>query len=104
MSGKQYYHFWKSLPEAPRAVQEAVLKVKDRPKRSGKQKQLADVSRAYANQKWGHKLFKSIESLQQERPNAREDIVMPKVIMVAKSGGKRASEQATCFVISNVLS
>ena len=60
------------------AVQEA---------RSGKQKQLA---RAYANQK-------STESLQ------REDIIVPKVIMVAKCGGKSAFEQAACLVNSNVL-
>ena len=59
------------------AVQEA---------RSGKQKQLA---RAYANQK-------SIESLQ------REDIVMPKVIIVAKCGGASAFEQALCLVNSNI--
>ena len=77
LSGKEYYHFGKSLPEAPMAVQEA---------RSGKQKHLA---RAYANQK-------SIESLQ------REDIVMPKVIMVAKCGGTSAFEQALCLVNSNV--
>ena len=77
LSGKEYYQFGKSLPEAPMAVQEA---------RSGKQKHLA---RAYANQK-------SIESLQ------REDIVMPKVIMVAKCGGTSAFEQALCLVNSNI--
>ena len=48
---KEYYRFWKSLPEAPRAVQDAVQKVKDQPTRSGKQKQLAEMARAYANQK-----------------------------------------------------
>ena len=53
---------------------------------------------AYASQKWDHKLFKSIESLQQERSKAREDIVMPKVIMVAKCGGKAPFEQAICLV------
>ena len=77
VSGKEY-SFPKSLPEAPMAVQEA---------RSGKEKQLP---RAYANQK-------SVESLQ------RKDIVTPKVVMVAKCGGKSAFEQAACLVNSNVL-
>ena len=98
---KVYYHFWKSLPEAPRAVQEAVQKVKDQPARSGKQKQLADMAKAYAMQKWDHTLFKS---LQEERSKAKEDTVMAKVIMVAKKVGKSASEQAPCLVNSNVLS
>ena len=62
---KEYYRFWKKLPEAPKAVQEAVQKVKDQPHRSGKQKQLAQMAKAYASQKWGHKLFNSIESLMQ---------------------------------------
>ena len=77
VSGKEY-NFPKSLPEAPMAVQEA---------RSGKEKQLP---RAYANQK-------SVESLQ------RKDIVTPKVVMVAKCGGKSAFEQAACLVNLNVL-
>ena len=51
--GKEYDHFWKSLSEAPRAVQEAVHNVKDQPLRSGKQKQLADMAKAYAKQKGG---------------------------------------------------
>jgi hypothetical protein len=101
LSQRQHYHFGKSLPEAPRVVQEAVQKVRGQPKRSGKQKQLADMARAYAMQKWDHKLFKS---LQQERPNAKEDIAMPKVIMVAKKVGKSASEQAPCLVNSSILS
>ena len=96
-----YYHFWKCLLEAPRPMQEAVQKVKDQPARFGKEKQLTDMAKAYATQKWGHKLFKS---LQHERSKAKEDIVMPKVIMVAKKVGKSASEQAPCLVNSNVLS
>ena len=77
VSGKEY-NFPKSLPEAPMAVQEA---------RSGKEKQLP---RAYANQK-------SVESLQ------RKNIVTPKVVMVAKCGGKSAFDQALCLVNLNVL-
>ena len=95
---KEYCRFWKKLPEAPKAVQEAVQKVKDQPHRSGKQKQLAQMAKAYASQKWDHKLFNSIQSLHQERPQARQDIVMPKVIMVAKCGGRCAFEQATCLL------
>ena len=79
-------------------MQEAVQKVKDQPHRSGKRKELAEMAKAYASQKWGHKLFKPMESMQQERPKAREDIVKPKVIMVAKCGGKAPFEQATCLV------
>ena len=67
VSGKEYYHFGKSLPEAPRAVQEAMQKVKGQPKRVGKQKQVADMAKAYVKQKWDHKLFKSIDPLQPER-------------------------------------
>ena len=59
------------------------------------------MAKAYAMQKCGHKLFKS---LQQERSKAKEDIVMAKVIMVAKKVGKSASEQAPCLVNSNVFS
>jgi hypothetical protein len=79
-------------------VQEQALNIKDQPHRSGKQKQLAEMAKAYASQKWDHKLFKSIESLQQERPNARKDTVMPKAIVVATCGGKAPFEQATCLV------
>ena len=42
-------------------------KVKGQPRRSGKQKQLADMAKAYAMQKWDHKLFKRIDPLQPER-------------------------------------
>ena len=98
VSGKGILPLLEKMPEAPKAVQEQVQKIKDQPHRSGKQKQLAEMAKAYASQKWDHKLFKSIESLQQERSKAREDIVMPKVIMVAKCGGKAPFEQATCLV------
>ena len=98
MRQKEYYHFWKKLPEAPKAVQDEVHKIKDQPHRSGKRKTLAEMAKAYASQQWDHKLFKSMESLQQERSKAREDIVMPKVIMVVKCGGKAPFEQATCLV------
>ena len=73
-------------------------KLKDQAKRSAKEKQFVDKLLVVAMQKWGHKLFKSIESLQQERSNAKEDAVMPKVIMVAKCGGRDPFEQATCLV------
>ena len=46
---KEYYRFWKSLPKAPRAVQDAVQKVKEQPTRSGKQKQLAEMAKAFAH-------------------------------------------------------
>ena len=98
VSGKPYNHFWKSLPEAPRAVQVAVKKVKGQPKR------LADMAKAYAKQRWDHKLFKSIETLQQEKAQARGDIVMPEVIMVAKCRGKAAAEEAACLVNRSVIS
>ena len=92
VSGKPYNHFCKSLPEAPRAVQVAVKKVKGQPKR------LADMAKAYAKQRWGHKLFKSIESLHQEKAQARGDVVMPEVIMVARCRGQAAFEEAACLV------
>ena len=95
---KECYRLGESLPEAPRAVQKTVHKLKDHAKRSGKEKQFVDKAIALAMQKWGHKLFKSIDSLQQGRCQAQEDIVMPKVIMVAKCGGRAPFEQATCLV------
>ena len=95
---KECYRFGESLPEAPRAVQKTVHKLKDQAKRSAKEKQFVDKLLAVAMQKWGHQLFKRIESLQQERPKAREDTVMPNVIMVATYGGRAPFEQATCFV------
>ena len=94
---REYCRFWKSLPEAPKAVQDQARNIKDQPHRSGKRKTLAEMAKAYASQQWDHKLFKSMESLQQERSKAREDIVMPKVIMVAKCGGKAPFEQAACL-------
>ena len=42
---KEYYRFWKSLPKAPRAVQDAVQKVKGQPTRSGNQQQLAEMAK-----------------------------------------------------------
>ena len=96
---KEFYHFWKSLPEAPRAVQEAVQKVKDLPTRSAKRKVLAAMASAYAMQKWGHEIFKS---LQQGWPKVREGMVMPKVIMLAKRCGKSAFEQAPCLLNPNL--
>ena len=99
VSGKEYVHFWKSLPEAPRAVQEAVQKVKDLPTRSAKRKLLAAMASAYAMQKRGHKVFKS---LQQEWPKAKENVVMPKIIMLANRCGKSAFEQAPCLPNHNL--
>ena len=96
---KEFYHFWKSLPEAPRAVQEAVQKVKDLPTRSAKRKVLAAMASAYAMQKRGHKVFKS---LQQEWPKAKENVVMPKIIMLANRCGKSAFEQAPCLPNHNL--
>ena len=40
---KEYYRFWKKLPEAPKAVQEAVQKAKGQPHRSGKQKHVCKL-------------------------------------------------------------
>ena len=79
------------MPEAPRAVQVAVKKVKDQPKK------LADMAKAYAKQRRDHKLFKSIGSLHQEKAQARGDVVMPEVIMVARCRGQAAFEEAACF-------
>jgi len=71
VSGKEYYRFWKTTA---RGAQGYARKIKDQPHRSGKQKQLAEMAKAYASQKWDHKLFKSIESLHPERSQARQDI------------------------------
>jgi hypothetical protein len=57
------------------------------------------MASAYAMQKWGHKVFKS---LQQEWPKAKEYDVMPKVIMLAKKPGNRASTQAPCLLNQNL--
>ena len=99
VSGKERCHFWKSLPEAPMAVQEVVQERMDLPTRSFVRKVLAAMASAYAMQKWDHKIFKS---LQQEWPKVREDKVMPKVIMLAKRCGKSAFEQAPCLRSPNL--
>ena len=99
VSGKERCHFWKSLPEAPMAVQEVVQELMDLPTRSAVRKVLAAMASAYAMQKWDHKIFKS---LQQEWPKVREDKVMPKVIMLAKRCGKSAFEQAPCLLNPNL--
>ena len=99
VSGKERCHFWKSLPEAPMAVQEVVQELMDLPTRSVVRKVLAAMASAYAMQKWDHKIFKS---LQQEWPKVREDKAMPKVIMLAKRCGKSAFEQAPCLLNPNL--
>jgi hypothetical protein len=80
-------------------VQEAVQKVKDLPARSAERKVLAAMASAYAMQKWDHRVFKS---LQQEWPKAKENAVMPKVIMLANRCGKSAFEQAPCLPSHNL--
>ena len=82
----------KTQPITGQDLMKAVKKAKGQPKR------LADMGKAYAKQKWGQNLFKSIKSLQQEKAQARGDIVMPEVIMVAKCRGKAAAEEAACLV------
>ena len=98
---KQYYNFWKSVPFASPAVQKAVATVKNMTVRSGKTKKLAEMALAYATQKWDHKIFKSMESLEQERGQSKEEKAVPKVIMRAKCGGEEHFKQAIvplCFV------
>ena len=69
---KQCYRFGKSLPEASKAVQRNLNKLKDEVKNSAKKKQqLVDKAIALAMQKWGNKLFNSIDSLQRERCQAK---------------------------------
>jgi len=97
---KQYYNFWKAVPFAGPSVQKAVATVKKMSVRSGKTKKLAEMALAYATQKWDHKIFKSMESLEQQRGQSKEEKAMPKVIMRAKCGGEEHFKQAIvplCF-------
>jgi hypothetical protein len=97
---KQYYNFWKAVPFASPSVQKAVATVKNMSVRSGKTKKLAEMALAYATQKWDHKIFKSMESLEQERGQSKEEKALPKVIMRAKCGGEEHFKQAIvplCF-------
>ena len=94
-TAKDYYHFNNKLATAPRAVQDAVAKIKALPLRSGKQTQLAQMAAAFAKSKWDHKLFKSMEELEIHRAQKKEAKTYPRQVMVTKCGGEDGFEKAS---------
>ena len=93
-TAKDYRDFWKALPFAKPQIQQAVKDAKTLGFRSGKQKTLATMALGFAKQGWDHKVFKSIESLEEQRSMTKKNIALPKVIMRAKCGGDALFQQA----------
>ena len=92
-----YRKFWSKLGGAPKAVQDKVKEMQTLQWRAGKRQQLQALALAYANGGWENKVFKSIETLEEERSKSKQVKAIPKVLMRAKCGGEDAFQQAgTC--------
>jgi hypothetical protein len=89
-----YKKFWNKLPFAPKAVQDKVKDIKSLALRAGKREQLQELALAYAKGGWQDKVFKSIESLGEERSRGKEVKAIPRVLMRAKCGGEESFNQA----------
>ena len=89
-----YKKFWNKLPFAPKAVQDKVKDIKSMAFRAGKREQLQELALAYAKGGWQDKVFKSIESLGEERSRGKEVKAIPRVLMRAKCGGEESFNQA----------
>ena len=94
-NAKDYYHFNAKLATAPRAVQEAVSKIKALPFRGGKRAKMQELATAFAKSGWNHKLFKSIEQLEISRAQKKEAKAYPRQVMVTKCGGKEGFDKAS---------
>jgi hypothetical protein len=88
-----YKKFWNKLSFAPKAVQDKVKDIKSMAFRAGKREQLQKLALAYAKGRWQDKVFKSIESLDEERSRGKE-LTIPRVLMRAKCGGQESFNQA----------
>ena len=91
---KDYYHFNAKLATAPRAVQDAVSKIRALPY-SGKRGKLRALATAFAKSGWNHKVFKSIEQLEITRAQKKEAKAYPRQVMVTKCGGEEGFEKAS---------
>jgi hypothetical protein len=92
---KDYYHFNAKLATAPRAVQDAVSKIRALPYHSGKRGKLQALATAFAKSGWNHKVFKSIEQLEITRAQKKEAKAYPRQVMVTKCGGEEGFEKAS---------
>ena len=92
---KDYYHFNAKLATAPRAVQDAVSKIRALPYHSGKRGKLQQLATAFAKSGWNHKVFKSIEQLEITRAQKKEAKAYPRQVMVTKCGGEEGFEKAS---------
>ena len=94
-TAKNYRDFWKALPYATAGVQNAVKELKSLHLRGGKQKKLAEMALGFARKGWDHKLFKSIETLEEERTKSKNTTALPRVLMRTKCGGEADFQQAS---------
>ena len=92
---KDYYHFNAKLATAPRAVQDAVSKIRALPYHSGKRDKLQQLATAFAKSGWNHKVFKSFEQLEITRAQKKEAKAYPRQVMVTKCGGEEGFEKAS---------
>ena len=89
-----YKKFWNKLPFAPKAVHDKVKDIKSLATRAGKRDQLQELALAFAKGSWQDNVFKSIESLGEERSRGKEVKATPRALMRAKCGGEESLNQA----------
>ena len=92
---KDYYHFNAKLATAPRAVQDAVSKIRALPYHSGKRGKLQQLATAFAKSGWNRKLLKSIEHLEITGAQKKEAKAYPRQVMITKCGGEEGFEKAS---------
>jgi hypothetical protein len=97
-NAKAYKKFWSKLASAPVAVQNQVKEIKALHFRAGKQKKLQELALAFQSGGWDHKVFKSIQGLEEERSKAKETKAIPRVLMRAKCGGEDMFNQASVTI------
>ena len=65
-----------------------MTKIKALPPRSGKPGKLQEMAVAFVKSGWGHKLFKSIESLEMHKAQQNQAKACPRKVMVTSCGGE----------------
>jgi len=90
-----YKKFWNKVSSAPLAVQNKIKDIKAMHFRVGKQRKLKELALAFQSGGWDHKVFKSIQALEEERSKAKETKAIPRVLMRAKCGEEDLFNQAS---------
>ena len=96
LKAKDYYHVSAKLATAPRAVQDAVSKIRALPYHSGKRGKLQQLATAFAKSGWNHKVFKSSEQLEITRAQKRKPRHTPGRSWSQSVVAKRALRRPAC--------